>query len=94
MLWSAILRAELSSAYLYVYRGLHAYAIIGNAENPVSLDAPKRRSPLLQAAAAVSLFALTAVIAVTSSRFGSDRDIEAVTETGTEAAIVNETGSR
>lgn len=65
--------------------------IVANAENPVSVDAPKRRSPVLQAAAAVSLFALTAVIAVTSARFGSDRDIEAVTETGANSAFVDET---
>lgn len=65
--------------------------IAANAENPVSVDAPKRRSPVLQAAAAVSLCALTAVIAVTSARFGSEREIETVPETGTDAAFVDET---
>lgn len=65
--------------------------IIENAENPVSVDAPKRRSPVLQAAAAVSLFALTAVIAVTSARYGSEREIETVHETGTNAVVTSET---
>lgn len=65
--------------------------IAANAENPVSVDTPKRRSPVLQAAAAVSLCALTAVIAVTSARFGSEREIETIPETGTDAALVDET---
>lgn len=67
--------------------------IIENAENPVSVYAPKRRSPLLKAAAAVSLCALTAVIAVTSARYGSNRDIESVPETGTNPVAAAETSA-
>ncbi len=64
--------------------------IIENAENPVTADIPKRRSPALKAAAAISLLALTAVIAVTSARFGSDSDIVAdpLTTSETEASII------